>query len=58
MERFNSYGEHLQRSQVDVVEQVKRQFEDKLRMYGEREQERERQEERLREDIEEERRSM
>ena len=40
MERFNSYGEHLQRSQIDVVEQVKRQYEDKLRMYGEREQER------------------
>ncbi|CDW81934.1 UNKNOWN [Stylonychia lemnae] len=33
MEKFNNYGEHLQRQQVDQLEKAKQQFQDKLAHY-------------------------
>ena len=58
VEKFNNYGEQLQHSQMEMVEQIKKQYDAKLRNYSEREQHREGFEQRMREEIEEESRAM
>ena len=58
LERFNSYGEQLQRQQLEMVEDAKLQYKEKLRAFKEALQECKRREQKQVDDLERERRDI